>query len=218
MPGGDPKPHPDPRKGINMDKNKLPVITINREYGAGGRTLASELSKRLNIPYYDRDFVSKTMEESGYDKEDVEREGEELSRPSQIIDNFLSATVSYSSSHDAIFYAEKKVILKLAENPCIMVGRCANGILQKAGVKTVSIYLHAPFEVRVKRAKEIQEYGDMKPEKFVETRDEQRRTFYRQYMGTEIFDASDYTFCFDTGRISMSRCADIITNLIEQEA
>ena len=131
-----------------MEKKKIPVITINREYGAGGRSLAAILSEKLGIPYYDRDFVRKTMEESGYDEEDIEREGEEISRPSQMFEHFLNSTVSFSSSHDAIFRAEKKVILKLAESPCILIGRCADRILAEAGIDNISIYLHAPLEKR----------------------------------------------------------------------
>lgn len=199
-----------------MGDKKIPIITINREYGAGGRALASILSERLGIPYYDRDFVSKTVDESGFDTEDVEREGEEMSRSSQVLHNLFNSTVSYSSSHDAIFTAEKKVILDLAKSPCIMVGRCADSILKDAGIDTVSIYLHADPEMRIKRAVELNEYGDLKPDKFVEKRDTQRRTFYKQYTGSEIFDASNYTFCFDVGKVSIPFCADIIINMLEE--
>ena len=197
-----------------MDKKTLPVITINREYGAGGRALAAILSEKLGIPYYDRDFVKKTVDESGYDKEDVEREGEEMSKPSQVWNDLLSGTVSFSSSHDAIFRAEKKVILKLAENPCIMVGRCADQIMKEAGVDAVSIYLHAPLEMRLRRTEELAEYGKMKPEKYLEDRDSKRRTFYKYYTGREINDASNYTFCFDLGKISVLQCAQIIIDMI----
>ncbi|MCR5503954.1 MAG: cytidylate kinase-like family protein [Lachnospiraceae bacterium] len=199
-----------------MGTMKTPVITIDREYGAGGRTLAALLSERLQIPYYDRDVVSKTVEESGIDEEDVEREGEELSRPSEIFDHLLNGTVPYSSSHDRIYEAEKKVILELAKDPCIIVGRCANSILKESGVDSISIYLHAPFEKKLKRAKELNENGDMKPEKFMEKRDEQRRTFYKHYTGGEIFDAANYTFCFDTGKVSIPFCADMIISLLQK--
>ena len=197
-----------------MDKNRIPVITIDREYGAGGRTLAAILSERLDIPYYDRDFVAKTAEESGFDKEDVEREGEEMSRSSQILDHFLGGTVSYNSSHDRIFEAEKKVILSLAEEPCILVGRCASNILREAGKNPLGIYLHAPAGKRLLRAEELGEYGEMKPDKFLEKHDEQRRTYYKQYTGHEIFDAANYTFCFDTGKVDIPLCADIVINML----
>ncbi|MCR4908657.1 MAG: cytidylate kinase-like family protein [Lachnospiraceae bacterium] len=198
-----------------MQDKKLPVIAINRECGAGGRTLAVILSERLGIPYYDRDFVSKTAEESGYEETEVEAEGEEMSASSKAFNNFLNSVVSYSSSHDAIFKAEKKVILKLAENPCIMVGRCADRILAEAGIDVVSIYLHAPLEMRIKRAEELKESDGEKAEKFVEKRDSQRRIFYKQYTGSEIFDASNYTFTFDVGRIGIEQCAEIVLNMLE---
>ena len=56
-----------PEKETEMNAvKKYPVITISREYGALGRTLAAELSERLGIPYYDKDFVKKAADESGY--------------------------------------------------------------------------------------------------------------------------------------------------------
>lgn len=195
---------------------KLPIITINREYGAGGRSLAAILSEKLGIPYYDRDFVKETIKESGFDEEDVEREGEELSKSSQVLKNLFNTTVSYPSSHDAIFEAEKKIILKLAENPCIMVGRCADRILYEAGIDNISIYLHSSLEARLKRADELEEKGEMNPEKFVEKRDIQRRTYYKQYTGCDIQDASHYTLCFDTGKIGIPACADMVLSMLDR--
>ena len=199
-----------------MSEKKIPVITINREYGAGGRALAKILSERLDIPYYDRDFVKKTMEESGFDEEDVEREGEEMSKPSKMIHDFLNSTVSYKSSHDAIFDAEKKVILQLAQSPCIIVGRCADRILAEADVDIVSIYLHASMDSKMKRIKELAENGEKEPGKYAREHDSKRRTFYKEYTGCDIFDASNYTICFDVGKVSVPLCADIIIKMLEE--
>ena len=99
------------------------VITISREYGAYGRSVAKALSKRLGIEYYDVDFVRMTAQKSGYSEEDVSREGELLSAGSRFINSFLS-TSAYNSSYDEIFQAQRQVVLELAKNPCIMVGRC----------------------------------------------------------------------------------------------
>ena len=197
-----------------MDKNKIPVIAINREYGAGGRRLAAILSERLGIPYYDKDFVTDTVKESGYDEEAVQREGEEISGAARALDSFLGSVVSYSSSHDAIFEAEKRVILELAKNPCIIVGRCADQVLKKEGIDVFSIYLHGSMDAKISRIEELNEYGDEKPEKFMKTRDKQRAIFYKQYTGGEISDASNYTITFDIGKISVEECADIVIKVI----
>ena len=116
---------PEKETGI-IPMEKCPVITISREYGALGRTLADKLSERLGIPYYDRDFVNKTAEQSGYDVEEVKRDSEELKPSSKVLNSILNSAVSYSSSHDAIFKAQKEVVLELAKSPCIIVGRCAD--------------------------------------------------------------------------------------------
>ncbi|MCR5557251.1 MAG: cytidylate kinase-like family protein [Butyrivibrio sp.] len=194
----------------------LPVITINREYGAGGRSLAAILSEKLGIPYYDKDFVLKTMEESGYDREDVEREGEELSRSSMVLNDILNGTVSYTSSHDAIFNAERNVILKLAETPCIIVGRCANIILAEAGIDSINVYLHGPMENKLKHMDEISTDGKPVTEKSMEEHERKRRTFFKKYTGYEIFDASNYTFCFDVGKVDIPKCAEIVLGMLNR--
>ena len=65
--------------------------------------------------------------------EDVEREGEDLSPSSALLNTFLNSAVSYKSSHDEIFKAQKAVILELSKSPCIIVGRAADHILREAG-------------------------------------------------------------------------------------
>lgn len=37
-----------------------PIITIGREYGAGGHTVAKALSQQLGIPAYDKEIIKIT--------------------------------------------------------------------------------------------------------------------------------------------------------------
>lgn len=207
---------PEKETGI-IPIEKCPVITISREYGALGRTLAAKLSERLGIPYYDRDFVKKTAEESGYAVEDVEHEGEELSTSGRMLDKLLNSAVSYSSSHDAIFKAQKKVVLQLAQDPCIIVGRCADHILREAGIDAFCVYLYASVKDRIDHVTELAENGTMSIEKYIEKRDRLRRTYYKQYTGHEMGNANNYNICFDTGRINAETCADIIIDILSRE-
>lgn len=208
-----------PEKEAGMQAvEKCPVITISREYGALGRTLAKELSERLGIPYYDKDFVTKTAEVSGYEEEEIEREGEELNPSSRVLNSILNSSVSYSSSHDKIFEAQKKVIMELAKEPCIIVGRCADHILKEAGYDPFCIYLYASVENRMQRAEEIEKLKNMdtRIDKYIEKRDRQRRTYYKEYTGHDMGDASNYTICFDTGRINAATCADVIVDILSR--
>ena len=57
-----------------MNQMEFPVITIAREYGAGGRSVASLLADKLNIPWYDKDFIITTAENSGLTIEQISKD------------------------------------------------------------------------------------------------------------------------------------------------
>ena len=42
------------------------IITISREYGAGGRTVGRMIADRLGIPFYDKQLVKQVAQESGF--------------------------------------------------------------------------------------------------------------------------------------------------------
>jgi cytidylate kinase len=185
-----------------------PIITISRQYGAGGRTVAKGLSGRLNLPWYDRDFVKKTAEKSGYTEEEVTRAGEEISHAGSVMNNFLNNIASYISSYDAINEAEKKVILDLSKSPCIIVGRCANIILRRGGIPSFDIFLVGDEAFRLARTKELGESGGMDPKKYMDERDRMRETYYRHYTGHEIGDYRDYDMIINTAKVSPEECVD----------
>ena len=189
------------------------VITISREYGAYGRSVAKALSARLGIEYYDVDFIRMTAQKSGYSEEDVSREGESLSQGSRFINAFLS-TSAYNSSYDAIFQAQREVILELAKKPCIMVGRCSNIILREAGVKTFDVFLHADHAFRRAHALELNEYGKADVDKYIERCDHWRKTYYRAYTGHEMGDYHDYDLSIDGGKIGPEKTVDLLVSLI----
>ena len=190
------------------------VITISREYGAYGRSVAKALSSRLGIEYYDVDFVRMTAKVSGYSEEDVSREGEDMSEGRRFVNHFLS-TQAYNSSYDAIFQAQREVILDLAKKPCIIVGRCSNYILREEGLPSFDIFLYADIKDRKVRAEELKEYGKMDVEKYIEKRDHWRKTYYRAYTGREMGEYKDYDISLNIGKIGVDNCIDLLTNLLK---
>ena len=139
-----------------MSERKYPVITISREFGAGGHSIARVVSERLGIPYYDRDFAKQAAARSGYSQEDIDREGENLSRSARLLDNILNNSAGYFSSHDAIYQAQKELILQFAaEQDCIIIGRCSNLILRNAGIPSLDIFLHADVNLRTEHIQKL---------------------------------------------------------------
>lgn len=201
-----------------MARRIYPVITISREFGAGGHSIAKKLSERLDIPYYDKDFARQTAAKSGYSEEDVEREGETLSRSAKLLDSFLSNSVNYSSSHDAIFEAQKELVLQLAEKDCILIGRCSNLILREAGIPSLDIFLHADADIRTEHIQQLGLNGKEDPRKYLIKMDDMRETYFKTYTKHDLGRYRDYDLCLDTGTLGFDTCVDIIEKLVRQKA
>ena len=73
-----------------MGEKTLPIITINRQYAAYGRSVAARLSEKLGIPYYDKDFIRKAVEQSGYSYEEIEQDGEAMSGPGRLFNDLMN--------------------------------------------------------------------------------------------------------------------------------
>ncbi len=199
----------------NVEK-QYPVITISREYAAYGRTVAEGLSKRLGIPVYDKDFVRRTANVSGYSEDDVAKDSEALSKRSEILNSVLNSVSSYTSSHDAIFKAQREVILNLAKEPCIIVGRCAECILHEAGVESFDVFLFADLEHRMVRARELENDADADIKKVIAKKDSERSTYYKHYTDKEMGYYKNYDICLDTGKIGVEKCIDILCEILQK--
>ena len=192
------------------------VITISREYAAYGRSVAKGLSEALGIEYYDVDVIRRTAKVSGYSEEDVTREGEYISNSRQFINQFLG-TSQYNSSYDAIFEAQREVLLEFAKKDCIIVGRCSNIILREAGVETFDIFLHAPKPFRIRRCEELGDYGKMNPEKYLDRCDHWRETYYHAYTGHTMGNYNDYDISLNVEKLTPQGTIDTLVGILKDK-
>lgn len=198
-----------------MEEKKYSIITIGREYCAGGTSVAERLSKILGIPWYDRDFAALTAKNSGYSLDEILEEGEELSEFSRFLNSFLNNVTSYTSSFDEIYKAQREALLML-QTPCIVIGRCSNLIYEEAGVNSFDIFLYADEEVRLQRAKELHKNESIDL-KYIEKRDSKRENYYTNYTKHELADCRDYNICLDTGAIGYDECAKILAGILKDK-
>ena len=114
------------------------IITIGRQYGSAGREIGSLVAKECNIPYYDKELLTRAAKESGFCEEMLELHDE---RPtSSFLYNLVMDTYSFGYNASSfgempishkIFLAQFDTIKKIAsEGPCVIVGRCADYVLR----------------------------------------------------------------------------------------
>ena len=55
---------------------KQTIITISREFGSGGHFIGEEVSKRLGIPFYDKNIIQQIAEKTGFSEDFVKEQSE----------------------------------------------------------------------------------------------------------------------------------------------
>ena len=165
------------------------IITISREYGAGGHSIGKSVAKELGIEFYDRDIIKATVKESGLDIEEVEKAEEEITRTGIFL-RMIAPPAAYSDQQYYIRTIEQHVIVDLAlKGPCVILGRCADDIMEKAGIPSLNVFLYASDVHRAARVSTL--IGSDNPteiQKKMQKTDSARRIYYEQFTGKKWGD------------------------------
>ena len=186
------------------------IITISREYGAGGHSIAREVARQLGIEIYDRDIIRNTARDSGLDMGVVEREEEEISRTDAFLRMITPA--AYVDRRETIHEIERKVILMLAaKGPCVLLGRCADAILNEANVDSLNVFIYADDLHRAHRVSElIDSRNPTEVQKVMKRTDAARRNYYQQFTGRHWGDFRNYNLMLDIGALGYDACVKLI--------
>lgn len=189
------------------------IIVISRQFGSAGRTIGKETAKRLGIPCYDREIIEQVAENSGFAKEYIENQGEYASHKTWLGRALESANrFDGMSNQDKIWVEQRKIILGFASSPCVIVGRCADYILD--GMDGVlKVFIHADDKFRAERI--VREYGEDggNAEKRLKDKDKRRAAYYKKYTETEWGVAANYHIALDSGKLGIEKCVDILTDI-----
>ena len=91
---------------------KKTIITISREFGSGGRTIGRKVAQELGFAFYDKELIEKVAEESGFDKQYIEEQGEYAPAKSAFAYAFIGRDRNGMSVSDYIWQAQRKIIFK----------------------------------------------------------------------------------------------------------
>ena len=161
------------------------IITISRQYGSGGKEIGRRLAQRLGIPFYDKDIITDIAKETPFQNNIFNKEEDMMAN--SLIYSIAMGINSYNfrefggcamSIEDQAYMNQCAVIRKIAkEGPCVIVGRCADYILEQEDI--LSFYIWASIESRIQRAKEV--FGDShnKAQENILRIDKKRCAYYR---------------------------------------
>ena len=159
---------------------KTSIIALGRQFGSGGREIGKQLAERLNVRCYDRELITLAAQKAEVREELFAGREEKAPNPWLFTGVYEGGPQVRKGqpAEDILFEMQSQVILELARmGPCIIVGRCADVVLRAAGIPTVSLFICAPFEDRVKRRMEIEGIGQKEAEDAVRKIDKRRKKY-----------------------------------------
>ena len=199
------------------------VITIGREFGSGGHAIAKELSNIMGIPMYDKELITLTAKNSGYN-ENILRDIDETATNSLLYN--LSMGVHHhlplmSGTHDMpitdkAFIICSQIIKELAEKEsCIIVGRCADSILRDHE-NLFTVFIHGDLEHRIDRICEYEKCSRTEGANIIKKADRKRAAYHNYYADTKWGTAKAYDLCVNS-KIGIEKVAEIIKYAAEHK-
>ena len=192
------------------------VITIERQYGSGGRLVGEKLAKLLGYEFYDRELLKIAARESGM-SEDVVEHFDERPTNSLFLSSYLLSSYMMSDAiplNQKLAFAQFDVIRKVAQSgDCVIVGRCADYVLQ-ARSDRLSVFIHASNDVRAQRLVKYYGVPEAFVEKVIKREDRSRSEYYTSFTQSKWSDLRHYDLVVDTGIFGLDNAAGLIAEAV----
>jgi len=208
-----------------MQSARIELITVSRQFGAGGSEFARKLGERLSWPVLDHEVSCRCAQRLNLDTSTVERLREHaptlLARLSAALLVSPPEAPGIDTMHllriDAIAEAAIESITEAARSlPLIVVGfgtQCMFADRPDA----LHVRLVAPMPVRIERLRARFGWDDKKAAERARSMDEVRRRYVQRYFHRDVNDPLLYDLQINTGRTTIDEAAGILEQLVSSE-
>ena len=204
----------------------MPVITVGRQFGAGGATVGRMLADRLKADFLDSNIIDYVAHRLQLPKEEVEAEDEQ---PGSLLARLLVALGSASTEplmppeatawnppNAAPTFDTRKAVLQITQHVIeeaaragnvVIVGRGGAYILRKFP-GALHVFLRAAEDVRVKAIEE-------EARRRLKQTDENWTSYIKQIYGHDRNHPAHYDLVLDTGRLGYEATVEIILTALK---
>ncbi len=198
------------------------IITIGRQAGSGGREIGEKLSKHFDIPFFDRELLSRAAKESGFCEEMIQMHDEKPTNSflyNLVMDTYsfgynTSTFVDMPISHK-VFLAQFDTVKKIAdEGPCVIVGRCADYALSDYD-NVLRLFIYANEDDRCKRLMQRFSVEEKEAKELMFKTDKRRASYYNYYSSKKWGRAESYDLCINSSLLGTEGTVNLIIQAVE---
>lgn len=190
------------------------VITISRQFGSMGRSIAHRMSEILGVEYLDRDIVEMTAKRMGLPVSMISNEEEAVK--AGFWGRVYPLGAGMPSLKDEIFEVQSSIIRDFAEKEsCIIVGRCSEYVL-KDKPNLLNVYIYAPYEERLKNCTQILEMDTKTAKRLIKEVDAARENYHKLYVPGYTGPFDNRYICIDSSKFGIDGTADILSTIVKE--
>jgi cytidylate kinase len=198
------------------------LITISREYAAGGSEVAARVARALGWRVVDNELVERVAARAGLTPEDVARREERVptfierlartlvaATPELLVPPEAGGTASSLTEEDLVRVTELVVEEVAAEGKVVLVGRAAPAVL--AGEReAIHVKVVAPREWRIRAAAERLGVPPAEAATTTDDTDKMRARYHRQYYQRDWNDPVNYHMLLNTAALGLDGATAVI--------
>jgi cytidylate kinase len=175
----------------------LGIITISREFGAGGETIARLVAEKARFTLLNKDTIIQGLADFGVDK------------PTEHLEELLEAEELKPEARQYIDAMHDYIYDLAIRKDLVILGR-GGSILFADYPPALHIRIIAQFSQRVQR---VMKLYDLKPEtavRLVKEQDHNKRQYYRKLFNQNWSNLRNYDLVISTEKVGLEDAADII--------
>jgi len=202
----------------------MAVITISRQFGAGGKTLGKMVADKLGYDFADNDIIQMVAEAANVSPQFVESvEREAGSRLARVVSSMVSKSLVERVLKNERGYIDEQlyidylvvIIAQIAEEGnAVILGRGSQYILNDHP-DAYHVLLINDQENRVKFMVENYDLPYNKAARLVSFEDRRRMNLYRKIGKTDYDRPSLYHMVLNMNRVSLDKALDLVCALVD---
>lgn len=185
----------------------LRAITVSRQMGSGGHTLAMRLASALGFEFVDRQIIDFITHNTGAQEKLIDSLDERTRSGVDLwVDGILSGR--YVDRSEYTHWLTKSITAMAEHGNVVILGRAGNVILADRGGLHVRVV--APKKFRIENLIKHEGGTPEKAKSRIDEADEQRRKLYRDDFGADIDNPLAYHLIVNMGRLTMDEALEIV--------
>ena len=206
----------------------MPVITIGRQFGAGGKTVGEMLARRLKVDVLDSQLIDEVAHRLQLPKEEVEAEDEQ---PGSLLHRLLMAlgsasgepmippeTTAWNPPNVDPVFDTRRAVLAITQHVILEAARADNVVIVGRGGAYIlrdfegplHVFLRAAEAIRVKVVMERFKLTEEEARRRLKQADENWTAYIKQVYGHDRNLAAHYDLVLDTGRLGYEATVEAI--------